>query len=81
MPIDHASHQDGGDGDTIGDFANQWGGAAQGGRSNICAGVAVCYDGNDEIHAYVDALEEEESFGILFGVLELGDEGKEGNMA
>ena len=72
---------DGGDGDAVGDFLEERGGGAEGGGGDGGAGVGVGEDGDEEVHGYVDALEEEERFGVFFRFLELGYEGEEGDVA
>lgn len=41
----------------------------------------VGYEGDEEVGARVDALEEEERFGVGGGRVQFGDEGEEGDVA
>lgn len=77
MPVYDARDDDGGDSDAVGDFSQERGGGAQGGGGDGGAGVAVGYDGDEEVHGGVDALEEEEGAGVGGWVAEFGDEGEE----
>ena len=81
MAVYDSGYDDSGDGDAVGDFLEERGCGAEGGTGDANAGVAVGYDCYEEVHAYVDALEEEERFGVFFWFFELGYEGEEGDVA
>ena len=81
MAIDDTCDDDSGDGDAVGDFAEEGGGGAEGGGGDVGASIAVGDDGDDEVHGDVAALEEVEGFGVGFWSVEFGDEGEEGNVA
>ena len=81
MAVYDACDYDGGDGDAVGNFLEERGGGAEGGGGDGGAGVGVGEDGDEEVHGYVDALEEEEGFGVFFWFLELGDKREEGDVA
>lgn len=81
MPIDNARNDDRRGSDAVGDLLQQRRGAADSGGSDGGAGVAVGEARNKEIHGGVDALQEKEGFGVVFRLLELGDEAEEGDVA
>ena len=81
MAVYDARDYDGGDGDAVGEFLEERGCGAEGGAGDAAAGEAVGYDCYEEVHAYVDALEEEERFWVFFWGFELGYEGEEGDVA
>jgi len=64
VSVDGAREDDCRDGDTIGYFLKQRGGGAESGCFDACAGVAVGFNCHDKVHVDVDALEEEEGFGV-----------------
>lgn len=81
VAVDHARDDDSRDSDAVGDFPHELPRGAEGGAGDGGAGVAVDDDGDDDVHCCVDALEEEEGFGVGGGVFEFGDEGEEGDVA
>ena len=88
VAVDDAGDDDGGDGDAVGDFARQGGGGAEGGGGgaeggggDVGAGVAVDDEGDDEVGACIDRLEEEEGFRVGFWGVEFGHEGEERDVA
>ena len=81
VAVDDTRDDDGGDGDAVGDFADRRGGGTQGGGRDVCAGVAVGDDGDDDVHARVTALEEEEGAWVVCGGVQLGNEGEESDVS
>ena len=81
MSVDDSCDDDGRDGNSVGNFTEERTRGTKGGASDWLASVAVGDDGNDEVHTCVDALEEEESFGVLFRGFELRDEAKKGDVS
>lgn len=81
MAVDDAGDEDGGEGDAVGDLADQGVGGGQGGRGDAGADVVVDYGADDDVGGDGAGLQEEEGFGEVAGVFELGDEVEEGSIA
>lgn len=81
MSVYDAGDDDGGQGDAVGDFADERGGGAEGGGVDVPAGEVVDYGRDDCVEGHGCALQEEEGFWVGFGVLELRDEAEEGGVA
>lgn len=81
VAVDDARDDDGGQRDAVRDLLEERACASEGGRGDVCAGVAVGDGCDDEVHRCVDGLEETQRFGVVLRVLELGDEAEEGDVA
>ena len=81
MAVDDACDDDRRDGDPVRDLLQERARGAQGGAFDVRAGVAVGHDRDDEVHAGVDALQQEERLGIFLRVLQFGDEAEKRDVA